>query len=185
MEDSLITADGIGVGVSSQCLKGARIRSQQTGEFHFLTFSCYRRRSYFESAAAMDLFEDALRQNQRYCVLSGLGAGSPLPVGRVDLATVPSGYTDSGFAMERVRRRSLCGCRLCRGARARASTGQSGPWGNLDRNQRCCTQRRWPPTLATEKSRKDGARSSGVQQSWFRSSVPSRLILYTGEPCRG
>jgi len=33
MEDSSITANGIGVGVSSQCMKGARIRSQQTGEF--------------------------------------------------------------------------------------------------------------------------------------------------------
>jgi hypothetical protein len=62
MEDSLITANGIRVGVSPQCMKGARIRYQQTGEFHFLTFSCYRRRSYFESAAAMDLFEDALER---------------------------------------------------------------------------------------------------------------------------
>jgi hypothetical protein len=25
-------------------MKGERIRHQQTGEFHFLTFSCYRRR---------------------------------------------------------------------------------------------------------------------------------------------
>ena len=47
---------------------------------------------------------------------------------------------------------------------------QELPYRLLDRNQRCCTQRWWPPTLATEKSRKDGARSSGVQQSWFRSS---------------
>jgi putative transposase len=46
-------------------MKGARIRSQQTGEFHFLTFSCYRRRSYFTSAAAMDLFEDALERVRR------------------------------------------------------------------------------------------------------------------------
>jgi putative transposase len=46
-------------------MKGARIRYQQTGEFHFLTFSCYRRRSYFESAAAMDLFEDALERIRR------------------------------------------------------------------------------------------------------------------------
>ena len=60
-----ITANGIGVGVSSQCMKGARIRYQQTGEFHFLTFSCYRRRPYFKSAAAMDLFEDALERVRR------------------------------------------------------------------------------------------------------------------------
>jgi putative transposase len=46
-------------------MKGARIRYQQTGEFHFLTFSCYLRRSYFESAAAMDLFEDALERVRR------------------------------------------------------------------------------------------------------------------------
>ncbi len=65
MEDSLITVNGIGVGVSSHCMKGARIRYQQTGEFHFLTFSCYRRRSYFGSAAAMDLFEDALERVRR------------------------------------------------------------------------------------------------------------------------
>jgi putative transposase len=43
-------------------MKGARIRYQQTGGFHFLTFSCYRRRSYLSSGAAMDLFEDALER---------------------------------------------------------------------------------------------------------------------------
>ena len=46
-------------------MKGERIRYQQTGEFHFLTFSCYRRRAYFESATAMDLFEDALERVRR------------------------------------------------------------------------------------------------------------------------
>ena len=46
-------------------MKGARIRYQQTGEFHFLTFSCYRRRAYLSSAAAMDLFEDALERVRR------------------------------------------------------------------------------------------------------------------------
>jgi putative transposase len=43
-------------------MKGARIRYQQTGAFHFLTFSCYRRQSYLSSDAAMDLFEDALER---------------------------------------------------------------------------------------------------------------------------
>jgi putative transposase len=43
-------------------MKGARIRYQQTGEFHFVTFSCYRRRAYLTAAAAMDLFEDALER---------------------------------------------------------------------------------------------------------------------------
>jgi putative transposase len=46
-------------------MKGARIRYQQTGEFHFLTFSCYRRRSYLSAGAAMDLFEDALERVRR------------------------------------------------------------------------------------------------------------------------
>jgi putative transposase len=43
-------------------MKGERIRYQQTGEFHFLTFSCYRRRPYLSTVAAMDLFEDALER---------------------------------------------------------------------------------------------------------------------------
>ena len=48
-------------------MKGKRIRYQQTGEYHFLTFSCFRRRSYLMPVAAMDLFEDALeRVRQRY-----------------------------------------------------------------------------------------------------------------------
>ena len=62
MEDSLFTAGGFAVGVSSVGMKGERIRHQQTGEFHFLTFSCYRRRPYLSPAAAMDLFEDALER---------------------------------------------------------------------------------------------------------------------------
>jgi len=37
-------------------MKGKRIRYQQTGEFHFLTFSCFRRRAYLTTAAAMELF---------------------------------------------------------------------------------------------------------------------------------
>ena len=46
-------------------MKGARIRYQQTGEFHFLTFSCYRRRAYLSAGADMDLFEDALERVRR------------------------------------------------------------------------------------------------------------------------
>jgi hypothetical protein len=41
-------------------MKGQRIRYQQTGEFHFLTFSCYRRQPYLAAVAAIELFEDAL-----------------------------------------------------------------------------------------------------------------------------
>jgi putative transposase len=43
-------------------MKGERIRYQQTGEFHFLTFSCYCRRPYLSTVAAMELFEDALER---------------------------------------------------------------------------------------------------------------------------
>ena len=49
-------------GVFSQCMKGERIRYQQTGEFHFLTFSSFRRRPYLSTVAAMELFEDALER---------------------------------------------------------------------------------------------------------------------------
>jgi hypothetical protein len=35
------------VAVSSQCTKGERIRYQQTGEFHFFTFSSFRRHALF------------------------------------------------------------------------------------------------------------------------------------------
>jgi putative transposase len=48
-------------------MKGVRIRYQQSGDFHSLTFSCYRRQAYFSVGAAKDLFEDALeRVRQRY-----------------------------------------------------------------------------------------------------------------------
>ena len=43
-------------------MKGERIRYQQTGEFHFITFSCFRRRPYLSTGAAMELFEDALER---------------------------------------------------------------------------------------------------------------------------
>ena len=43
-------------------MNGQRIRYQQAGDFHFLTFSCYRRRPYLASVAARELFEDALER---------------------------------------------------------------------------------------------------------------------------
>ena len=44
------------------------VRYQQTGDFHFLTFSCYRRLAYLNPAAARELFESALeRIRRRYC----------------------------------------------------------------------------------------------------------------------
>jgi putative transposase len=46
-------------------MKGRRIRYQQTGEFHFLTFSCYRREAYLSRAESADLFEDALERVRR------------------------------------------------------------------------------------------------------------------------
>ena len=60
--DSHFTTDGFTTGVPLWCMKGERIRYQQTGEFHFLTFSCYRRRPYLSAVAAMELFEDALER---------------------------------------------------------------------------------------------------------------------------
>jgi hypothetical protein len=55
-------------------MKGKRIRYQQTGEFHFLTFSCYRRRSYLEPVAAVN-------PSRNYGGSGGLQAPekSPLP----------------------------------------------------------------------------------------------------------
>jgi putative transposase len=59
-------------GVSSHYMKTRRIRYQQTGEFHFLTFSCYRRRPYLSAVATMELFEDALeRVRRRYHFVVG------------------------------------------------------------------------------------------------------------------
>jgi putative transposase len=43
-------------------MKGERIRYQQTGEFHSLTFSTFRCRPYLSSVAAKELFEDALER---------------------------------------------------------------------------------------------------------------------------
>ena len=43
------------------------VRYEQTGNFHFLTFSCYHRLPYLGEADARDLFEDALeRVRQKY-----------------------------------------------------------------------------------------------------------------------
>ena len=53
-------------------MKGKRIRYQQTGQFHFLTFSCFHRRNYFVAAGTRDLFEGALeRARQRYLFVVG------------------------------------------------------------------------------------------------------------------
>jgi len=49
-------------------MKGERIRYQQTGEFHFLTFSCFQRRPYLSPPAAMELFEDALERVRLRCL---------------------------------------------------------------------------------------------------------------------
>jgi len=51
-------------------MKGARIRYQQTGGFHFLTFSCYRRRPFLSPVAAMERFEDALERIRRRYLLA-------------------------------------------------------------------------------------------------------------------
>jgi len=41
------------------------IRFQKTGEFHFITFSCYRRLPHLGTAGARDLFESALETIRR------------------------------------------------------------------------------------------------------------------------
>jgi putative transposase len=41
------------------------VRFQQTGDFHFLTFSCYHRLPNLNTVAARDLFESALEQIRR------------------------------------------------------------------------------------------------------------------------
>jgi len=46
-------------------MKNPRLLYQQTGGFHFLTFSCYRRRVYLSALGAMDLFENALERVRR------------------------------------------------------------------------------------------------------------------------
>ena len=38
---------------------------QQTGDLHFLTFSCYRRLPYLGATAARDLFESSLERIRR------------------------------------------------------------------------------------------------------------------------
>lgn len=35
------------------------VRYQQTGDFHFVTFSCYRRKPHLEAACARSLFEES------------------------------------------------------------------------------------------------------------------------------
>lgn len=40
------------------------VRYQQTGDFHFLTFSCYRRKPYLRTARAKEVFEASLEQTR-------------------------------------------------------------------------------------------------------------------------
>ena len=48
-------------------------RYQQTGDFHFLTFSCYRRSPYFATRESRDLFEQALEQIRKRYVFQVFG----------------------------------------------------------------------------------------------------------------
>jgi len=48
-------------------------RFQNTGDFHFLTFSCHNRLPHLGSAAARDVFENALEQIRRRYVLHVIG----------------------------------------------------------------------------------------------------------------
>ncbi len=49
------------------------VRSQQSGDNHFITFSCYHRRPYLSSPSDRELFEEVLeRMRRRYrCVVFG------------------------------------------------------------------------------------------------------------------
>jgi len=46
-------------------MKGHRIRHQQAGDFHLLTFSSHRHLPYLSPAPAVELFEDALERVRR------------------------------------------------------------------------------------------------------------------------
>jgi putative transposase len=54
-------------------MNGKRVRYQQTGDFHFLTWSCYRRRAYLSAAPAMELFEDALERTHLHYLFAVAG----------------------------------------------------------------------------------------------------------------
>jgi putative transposase len=41
------------------------VRYQQTGDLHFVTFSCYRRQPFLDTDSARSLFEDALERTRR------------------------------------------------------------------------------------------------------------------------
>jgi putative transposase len=41
------------------------IRYHHSGNFHFITFSCFHRLPHLGTAAARDLFEDALERTRR------------------------------------------------------------------------------------------------------------------------
>ena len=52
-------------------MQGQRLRYHQTGDFHFLTFSCYHRQPYLATEVSRNLFEDALeiiRLRHRFAV---------------------------------------------------------------------------------------------------------------------
>ncbi len=47
-------------------------RYQNTGQLHYVTFTCYRRQKYLESASARDVFEQTLESVRRwygFCVV--------------------------------------------------------------------------------------------------------------------
>jgi putative transposase len=49
------------------------VRYQQTGELHFITFSCYHRKPYLASRVAKELFETALESMRRKYGFAVLG----------------------------------------------------------------------------------------------------------------
>jgi putative transposase len=48
------------------------VRYQESGQLHFVTFSCYQRRPYLRTARARDLFErslESMRSRYHFCVV--------------------------------------------------------------------------------------------------------------------
>ncbi len=62
----------LGIGVCCLPMPAGLRRYQQTRQLHFITFSCYRRLCYLDSAAVRELFESALeriRKKSKWAVI--------------------------------------------------------------------------------------------------------------------
>jgi hypothetical protein len=69
---------------------------QQAGDLHFLTFSCYHRFAYFDTAAACDLFESALERVRARYAFVVKGPGPQTMVGGRKWIGGDPGHTPTG-----------------------------------------------------------------------------------------